>query len=135
MLSPILGSEALYQQAGWMTPTLTAGNDYTHGTSESDNDKGIRQFLDVNVANQSYTSLYTSHSIEMGPLAVGEKGDGTNKQPSRGVFADGLGTVRAAGASASIDGEIKVAQHSVTQLEIVLLYQSLEKRITYEASQ
>ena len=55
MLSPILGSDALYKQAGWL--------------SESDDDQSTRKMLDVNVANRGYaSSQYMSHSIEMSPL-------------------------------------------------------------------
>lgn len=54
MLSPILGSDALYKQAGWL--------------SESEDDQSTRKVLDVNVANRGYSSShYLSHSIEMSP--------------------------------------------------------------------
>jgi len=107
MLSPILGSEALYQQAGWM--------------SESDDDyEGAGKLLDVDAANKGYSSTpYSSHGIELSPgdvvpVAVIEGADeGTNKQSRRGASTDGLGTARAAGGGASsIDDEINVAKRS-----------------------
>ncbi|KAL3821654.1 hypothetical protein ACHAXA_006074 [Cyclostephanos tholiformis] len=106
MLSPILGRDALFQQAGWM--------------SESDDDEEGRNILDVDAANEGYSStLYSSHSIELSPpslevdsTVVVEKVGGTNKPSSRGASTDGLGTARAAGGCASIDEEIKVAKRS-----------------------
>ncbi|KAL3795819.1 hypothetical protein ACHAW5_004769 [Stephanodiscus triporus] len=106
MLSPILGSEALYQQAGWM--------------SESDDDEGVPKFLDVDAANKGYSStLYSSHSIKLSPpsldvdsAAIEDEVGGTNKPSRRGAATDGLGTARAAGGTASIDEEIKVAKRS-----------------------
>jgi hypothetical protein len=115
MLSPILGSDALYQQAGWMTPMLTVGNESSHGSSESDDDEGIRQFLDINIANQGYSSTrYSSHSIEMSRPAIKEDtGVMIHNQSSRGSLVDGLGSARVAGeSSASIDEQMKVAQRS-----------------------
>ena len=103
MLSPILGSDALYKQAGWMTPMLTAGNESSHGSSESDDDEGIRQFLD-NIANQGYSSTRYSPAIDE------ETGVMMNNQSSRGSFVDGLGSARVVGeSSASIDEQMKVA--------------------------
>jgi exosome complex exonuclease RRP6 len=107
MLSPILGSEALYQQAGWM--------------SESDDDcEGAGKLLDVDAANEGYSSTpYSSHGIELSPgdvvsVAAIEEGDeATNKQSRRGASTDGLGTARAAGVGASsIDEEMNVAKRS-----------------------
>ena len=114
MLSPILGSDALYQQAGWMTPMLTAGNESSHGSSESDDDEGISQFLDINIANQGYSSTrYSSHSIEMSRPAIEEETGVINNQSSGGSFVDGLRSARVVGeSSASIDEQMKVAQRS-----------------------
>jgi hypothetical protein len=80
MLSPILGSDALYKQAGWMTPMLTAGNESSHGSSESDDDEGIRQFLD-NIANQGYSSTRYSPAIDLGSArVVGESSASIDEQ-------------------------------------------------------
>jgi ribonuclease D len=108
MLSPILGSEALYEQAGWM--------------SDSDDDERERNFLEVDAANEGYSSiLCSSHSIvlsspslEVKSTAIVEEVGGTNKPLHRGASTDGLGTARAAVGSASIDEEIKVAKSSAS---------------------
>ncbi len=107
MLSPILGSEALYQQAGW-----TSGSD--------DDGEGAGRFLDVDPANEGYSSTaHSPHSIELSPgdvdcvAAIGGGGGAANKRSRRGASTDGLGTARAAGGGASsIDEETKVAKRS-----------------------
>ena len=60
MLSPILGSDVLYQKAGWM-PTSDG-----IAASESDEDESDRRFLEVSNENQGYeSSRLSSHSIQM----------------------------------------------------------------------
>ena len=94
-----------------MTPMLTAGNESSHGSSVSDDDEGIRQFLDINIANQGYSSTrYSSHSIEMSRPAIEEETGVIKNQSSRGSFVDGLGSARVVDeSSASIDEQMKVA--------------------------
>jgi hypothetical protein len=87
-----------------MTPMLTAGNESSHGSSVSDDDEGIRQFLDINIANQGYSSTRYSPAIDE------ETGVMMNNQSSRGSSVDGLGSARVVGeSSVSIDEQMKVA--------------------------
>ncbi|KAL7546058.1 hypothetical protein ACHAWF_009400, partial [Thalassiosira exigua] len=99
MLSPILGSEALYQKAGWTTPTVPDGSS---GASESENDESPQKFLDVNAANKGFSSVKLSaHSIELSPPPLEEENNA-----SREASADGLETARAA-----LDGSVKASVH------------------------
>lgn len=72
LLSPVLGTEALYKQAGWMTPSL---HDATHTSTEDDTDDAEgkpKNLLLVDGANQEYrTPGYSSHSLAT--LSVREK--------------------------------------------------------------
>ena len=115
MLSPILDSAALYQQAGWMTPTPAGVN--AVDASESETEEGIRKFLDVNSANQGYSSTqYTSHSIETAPLTIVssaiEDNTGKTERSSRGASTDGLGTALAESGTESIHDDMSTAQRS-----------------------
>ncbi|KAL7444519.1 hypothetical protein ACHAXH_008378 [Discostella pseudostelligera] len=122
MLSPILDSAALYQQAGWMTPTPAGAN--TADASESEADEGTSKFLDVNAANQGYSSTqYTSHSIETAPsppvnvpVAIDEN-DRTKERSSRGSSTDGLGTTLATSGNASTQDDVTTAQRSATLIK------------------
>jgi exosome complex exonuclease RRP6 len=63
MLSPILGSDMLYEKAGWKSPPLNGNL-----TSESEDESKRRLTLDVAHANQGYqSSLFSSHSLRMSP--------------------------------------------------------------------
>lgn len=84
MMSPVLGTEALYKQAGWMTPqeqirqldisrNLAIEYSTTGGTSDGETDDKLeaekskpRRLLSVHVANSEYSSKEcTGHSLEM----------------------------------------------------------------------
>ena len=113
MLSPILGSEALYQQAGWMTPTLPGGNTSSPGTSEESEDEEITKFLDVNDENEGYAAThYSSHSIEMSPPSL-ENDTAASRDGKRSTRTDGLGTARAGATDvSSVEEDVRVAQRS-----------------------
>jgi len=111
MMSPVVGTEALYRQAGWMTPEVTAtgasGQGFDGQSSEEEDGHRSQQLLNVDKANKGYVaSKYTSHSLEMGnsvnppsPIVDEEKQDDEKKQNrrgSRGRTVDGLGAARAA---------------------------------------
>ncbi|KAL7536301.1 hypothetical protein ACHAXR_011263 [Thalassiosira sp. AJA248-18] len=138
MLSPILGSEALYKQAGWMTPTIPNSTSSGAASEESeDDDEGIRKFLDVNAANQGYSStIHSSHGIEMSPPSLENDSPANNnsmeeddagevmhpKKISRGASTDGLGTARVAlggnnDGRASIQDTIGVSQRSANLIQ------------------
>ena len=107
MLSPVLGSEALYQQAGWLTPTEhpAVGN----GSSEEE-DAELSKFLDVNDANQGYASKHhTSHSIEMSPPNL-ENDSVVNENEKRSIHTDGRG-------SSSLKEDVRVAQRSANLIQ------------------
>ena len=124
MLSPILGSEALYQQAGWMTPTIPT-------SGESEDDDGVRKFLDVNSTNKGYSSTkQSSHGIEM--IMSPPPLENEEEKVSRGASTDGLGTARAA-LGGSDDGEasakntLDVAQKSAKLIEKEMKKSSCEE--------
>ena len=135
VLSPILESDALYQQAGWISPQQIAGNNPAGVTmSESEDDEAARPLLDTNSANQGFvSSIYSSHSLEMSPPLLevdvdAMEGDDARerKRLSRGFCTDGLGTARAAlcssksgneRAESGAEEEIKVAQRSANLIQ------------------
>jgi exosome complex exonuclease RRP6 len=64
LLSPVLGTEALYKEAGWMTPSL---HDAIHTSTEDDTDDAEgkpKNLLLVDDANKEYrTAGHSSHSL------------------------------------------------------------------------
>lgn len=97
MLSPILGSDALYKQAGWL--------------SESEDDQSTRKILDVSAANRGYSSShYLSHSIEMSPPHL-ENDSAANR---RGITSAGFGTSLSA---ASAHEDLRVANNSASLIQ------------------
>jgi exosome complex exonuclease RRP6 len=95
MLSPILGSDALYKQAGWL--------------SESEDDQSTRKSLDVNTANRGYASShYLSHSIEMSPPAL----DNESAANRRGITSDGFGT--SLNSATSVHEDRRIANNSAS---------------------
>lgn len=102
LMSPVLGTEALYRQAGWISPNLhgKASDDpdnipdgVTTTTDEDDTEDGDapsmkpRRVLAVHEANQKYrTSQFTPHSLQLGPKDDGQDG---------GMVVDGTGSARA----------------------------------------
>jgi exosome complex exonuclease RRP6 len=95
ILSPVLGTEEMYQQAGWLTPQVDREQDeaaevVTTTTDDDDGDKVGKKpmkLLVVDEANKQYQSKqYTTHSLELG----------SRRQGSRGRTADGMGPARAA---------------------------------------
>eukprot|EP01082_Thalassiosira_pseudonana_P005010 g4578.t1 g4578 contig15:1326820-1329624(+) len=106
MLSPILGCEALYSQAGWMAPD---GNELE--------DEAIHRGLDVNSANQNYSSSrYQPHSIEMSPTRLTSE---MNAGRTRSTC--GLGTARAVLGGSSgknaAEEDFEVAQRSANLIQ------------------
>jgi exosome complex exonuclease RRP6 len=114
MLSPVLGTEALYEQAGWMTPQ-DQGQDVTNTTTDDDDpvEDGSakpRRLLSVHASNKSFRSKQQAgHSLGLG------NDDGSGGQAHS---VDGLGTARAARESSqspvprSIEDEAKVARQN-----------------------
>ena len=122
MMSPVLGTEALYKQAGWMTPSsdqhrgndeeeqgvmeLTTTTDDDENDDDDDNDDekdGFKpkKLLAVHSSNQGYKSKeYAEHSLELGAPTT----DGVVTNRGRARSADGMGSVRAA---ASHDQDLK----------------------------
>ncbi|KAL3796884.1 hypothetical protein HJC23_008837 [Cyclotella cryptica] len=81
MLSPILGSDVLYQKAGWMTPSSEV-----NVTSESEEDESKRRFLEVNNANQGYeSSHFSSHCLDLSPQII-DPNDETMKEDKPAGF-------------------------------------------------
>ena len=101
MMSPVVGTDALFKQAGWMTPQgdPMEMDGHTSTEDESDSGKKRRQLLSVDKANENYVAnKYSRHSLEMGSAAE----DGSEK---RARTVDGLGAAREAlGQNSSGDG-------------------------------
>ncbi len=92
MMSPVVGTDALFKQAGWMTPQGDPMEMDGHTSTEDEIDSGKkrRQLLSVDKANENYVaSKYSRHSLEMGPIAE----DGSER---RAKTVDGLGAAREA---------------------------------------
>jgi exosome complex exonuclease RRP6 len=125
VLSPVLGTEALYKEAGWITPSGQREEDevrralvrrlveeqefepMTTTTEEVDSDavdasgapmmpSRPRKFLAVNRANKDYkTPANSGHSLGMGKDAADGKTPASPGKP-RARVADGTGVARAA---------------------------------------
>lgn len=102
MMSPVLGTEALYQQAGWMTPqeivTSTAAeddedDDAEEGAVAGTPHKPTHRALELHEANAAYRSAASlaPHSLRLGH----NPGTGEDNLAPTTRTADGLATVRA----------------------------------------
>eukprot|EP00977_Amphora_coffeiformis_P015985 scaffold4833_cov233-Amphora_coffeaeformis.AAC.20 len=88
MMSPVMGTEALYKQAGWMTPqeVVSVGSSTTDTDDKYEGLGKPKRLLSVHSSNTHFRAKQVSnHSIE---LSSGDTG--------RGRTADGMATVRAA---------------------------------------
>ena len=69
ILSPVLGTEALYKQAGWMTPSHLLGvapSTDDDVDDEEGNHTQPRKLLLIDPANKEYKAVkFTSHSLEL----------------------------------------------------------------------
>jgi hypothetical protein len=119
ILSPVLGTEEMYEQAGWLTPHGDREKeDVTEVVTTTTDDDGCneegkkpRKLLVVDVANKAYQSKqYTTHSLELGS----QRGD------SRGRTADGMGPARAAkdqdGDTPALQEEARRAQLNAVRI-------------------
>lgn len=106
MMSPVLGTEALYRQAGWISPYtddkgISAVDSDIVTTTDDVEDQELkpRRVLEVHAANQNYrSSQFSSHSLQLGQ----DGKDGLK-------LINGMGSVRAVHSS-DIDVEVQVAQ-------------------------
>mmetsp|Transcript_23283 Transcript_23283/g.28607 ORF Transcript_23283/g.28607 Transcript_23283/m.28607 type:complete len:1046 (+) Transcript_23283:200-3337(+) len=92
MLSPVLGTEALYQQAGWTTSQGNSRqnpNDHPSSSSEASTTE-----IMVHSSNSSFkANSYTSHSLEMNSCAHAKSSEDEGKN-RRGQSVDGMGAAR-----------------------------------------
>lgn len=115
MMSPVVGTDALFKQAGWMTPQgdPMEMDDHTSTEDESDSGKKRRQLLSVDKANENYVAnKYSRHSLEMGSATE----DGSER---RARTVDGLGAAREAlgkksGGDGTSDGDGSSLQSAST---------------------
>mmetsp|Transcript_17213 Transcript_17213/g.26089 ORF Transcript_17213/g.26089 Transcript_17213/m.26089 type:complete len:882 (-) Transcript_17213:853-3498(-) len=106
LLSPVLGTEALYKQAGWMTPSVQdAIQDSTEEEEEEDEvGKKPKYLILVDNANKHYQSSgSTSHSLTMG-------------RNTRGKAADGRGTANELSTSREIEEAIRSARQTASNV-------------------
>eukprot|EP00934_Nitzschia_sp_Nitz4_P004759 Nitzschia sp. Nitz4//scaffold404_size10607//4274//7243//NITZ4_009068-RA/size10607-processed-gene-0.3-mRNA-1//-1//CDS//3329551102//4749//frame0 len=114
LMSPVLGTEALYQQAGWISPTTHEGEGGTTGDKDDDDEPQMvvdvvtttdeeggaeqqqtpsRRVLRTNQANKNYASNVSSaHSLHLGGK---ESAEGGSSNRSTTAVVDGMGSVRA----------------------------------------
>ena len=130
LLSPVLGTEALYMQAGWITPlqkrgrgpdfenqvvdvvTTTADED-EEGSDRCGDDNKPRHVLTVHEVNQKFrSSQFSAHSLQL------------RQNQDRERSADGMGAARAARAhvgsphAPSIDEETTRARKAATHIHV-----------------
>jgi exosome complex exonuclease RRP6 len=88
MMSPVLGTEALYKQAGWMTPQVQQGTT-TSEENSSTSSEDLRSDVAIHSSNSHFHSnVYTPHSLEMRKNKEDKEGQ------RRGQSVDGLGAAR-----------------------------------------
>lgn len=114
MMSPVLGTEALYKQAGWMTPPNQLVVDIATTTDEDDQPGDrAKRLLSVNPANKNF-------------LARKVGGQEPGDEAVRGRTVDGMGTARAARESSespvnlSIEEESRVAKLTSSQIRATI---------------
>lgn len=123
--SPVLGTEALYRQAGWVSPNLGSSGGgsleveeiVTTGTEDDggkdDHDKQQiqpRRLLTVHKSNETYrTGQFTAHSLKLGAGSTREKVSDMCGE------VDGLGPARAAHAS-DVEETARLAQINATAI-------------------
>ena len=115
MMSPVLGTEALYQQAGWMTPQeVVPVESSTTDIEEKEEVLGKpKRLLSVHASNSQFDAKQVSiHSLDLSIAGTG-----------RGRTADGMATVRAVRESStsprttnSVEDVVKAARQSSTQI-------------------
>lgn len=120
LLSPVLGTEALYRQAGWISPynedrqdgdNDVASDPINATTDEDDADHGVlstskpRRVLAVHETNQQYhASQFTSHSLQL----AHHRNDGTG-------VVDGRGPARVIHAI-KLDEEVELARTTAASI-------------------
>mmetsp|Transcript_25776 Transcript_25776/g.39974 ORF Transcript_25776/g.39974 Transcript_25776/m.39974 type:complete len:1061 (+) Transcript_25776:49-3231(+) len=127
VLSPVLGTEALYKQAGWTTPIVGAHAAFVEDSEDDSNasdgdddplrprsDKGKpNSLLLLNVANKEYnTDKYMAHSLEL---------DSISRADGRSRTVDGLGAARAvldlaSDPKRSIEDEVAAAERAASSV-------------------
>lgn len=87
ILSPVLATEEMYKQAGWMTPQVVEVVTTTDDDDDVSDNAKPRKLLVVDTANKNCQAKeYTSHSLAMG---------GNKSKMNDGKTVDGLGPARA----------------------------------------
>jgi exosome complex exonuclease RRP6 len=123
--SPVLGTEALYRQAGWVSPNLGSSDGgsmevediVTTATEDDggDEDQGKQQIrprrlLTVHRTNQTYeSSQFTSHSLKLGASSKEEESSEVYDE------VDGLGPARATNAQ-DVEEEARLAHINATAI-------------------
>jgi exosome complex exonuclease RRP6 len=141
LLSPVLGTEALYMQAGWITPQHGRGPDFRQvdpvaTTTDEDDDVDMsgggkpRHGLNVHEANQNYrTSQFTPHSLQLGGDDDEDDDDDDEKEEEhvRGRKVDGMGAARAAREHSqspvehpSIEDDAELAQQNAAHIRTAM---------------
>ena len=106
ILSPVLGTEALYKQAGWMTPSHIMGA--ATSTDDDEEDSESRKLLLVDPANKEYQSgTGTSHSLELKDVPKGDPTASTKAQMIRSTLTqqDMFGLISPANTEMENDDE------------------------------
>lgn len=125
LMSPVLGTEALYRQAGWISPhphdkKSSDDNevvDIHTTTDEDDEEEGgelkPRRVLAVHEANRKYqSSKLTPHSLQLG--------GSDHQEGSADTGVDGMGPVRATHSQEVMERDAEVAQSNAAQIRTAL---------------
>ncbi len=136
LMSPVLGTEALYREAGWISPTQMEGYDDTvediitsatdndseadgEGQEQSGKDKTKRKpnrGLAVHEANNKFQSRqYSIHSMQIGGDAGSTDAGILTKK--KGELIDGFGSARVAHISSEeMEDAVEAAKSSTAQI-------------------
>ena len=123
LMSPVLGTEALYRQAGWISPHLSARDssqvvvdivttdeDENTESNQDGTEMRPRRLLSVHQSNEKYVSNQSSsHSLQLGQSTE----DSENNDGSESGTVDGLGAARAAAVpsqDSTIEEEVRLAK-------------------------
>lgn len=120
-MSPVLGTEALYKQAGWMTP-VKAGESSATTTGDEDEDD------DPTMPDQKPKRLLSVHASNKNWRATGSVWQQEESGGAGGKTVDGMGTVRAMrehsqspsvrSSPSSIEADALRARHHAMQIRM-----------------
>ena len=133
LMSPVLGTEALYREAGWISPTQMDGDEdmveeiitsatdndsETEGENKGKSKKKPSRCLTVHEANLKFQSRqYSVHSMQLGSDTVSTDNSIPSKGDGKGELIDGFGPARVAHVSSEeMEDAMEVAKNSAAAI-------------------